>query len=282
MFTNFRRLRDIVTEIGISISEKTREIRSRLEEGIVSESGESIIKCCSGLYEILPDGSVVRLVIHIPQGPTGGRGKRTTDLDDPVSGWHKYHLVGCNTVNEWRYRMRKAYRPDGTFVYPVFHNGGKEYKPELRKGGRRLHLCQNCHRILLEKGYSGDYRNFDVASFLSSSILPQGFDDVAFVLEKDYLANEYPADWNKISSEYKKSKDWKCESCHLSLADNRSFLHCHHIDEVKSNISVFNLKSLCIRCHSKVHPNNSMLSNSPDLRRFNQLFPVSASESSEG
>jgi len=62
----------------------------------------------------------------------------------------------------------------------------------------------------------------------------------------------YDKNWQKISREYRKIKDYTCESCGIKPTQgfDRRFWHTHHKDGDKTNNKPSNLECLCVLCHS--------------------------------
>jgi hypothetical protein len=273
MFTDFRKLRFAIEAIGVNYSEKTRERVADLWQGEIIEGKGQLILSSQGLFEILPDGSVIRVIVHAPQGPYQSRDYSEIDLmEDPEKGWHKFHVLWCSSVETWRSRLRKTNRDDGRFTYPLFSRDRSEYKPELRDGGRSLLLCRNCSRMLKSFKVNADINSFDVREFLARRELGSSFDELNFTSDFDLVPNVYADDWGQISSNFKSMRNWICERCFIDLSSRPKFLHAHHRDHHKANNSVFNLQALCIRCHAEEHPGNSSLNGSPDLAEFNRVF----------
>lgn len=273
MFTDFRKLRFAIEAIGVNYSEKTRERVAELWQGEVIEGKEQLIPSSQGLFEILPDGSVIRVIVHAPQGPYQSRDSTGIGLmEDPEKGWHKFHVLWCTSVETWRSRLKKTNRDDGRLTYPLFSRNGTEYKPELRDGGRGLFLCGNCSRMLKSFNVNADIRSFDVRGFLTRREIGSSFDGLYFASDFDLVPNVYADDWGRISYNFKSMRNWTCERCFVDLSSRRKFLHAHHRDHHKANNSLFNLQALCIRCHAEVHPSNSSLNGSPDLAEFKRSF----------
>lgn len=276
-FTNFSKLRAIIESIGVNYAEQTAQRKEILWRGEIIQGKEDVIVTSQGLFEILPDGSVIRVIVHAPQGPYQSREHPEADLmEDPTKGWHKYHVVWCATVAKWKRNLRKTNRNDGKFTYPLFWRDGNEYRPELRDGGRPLYLCQNCAKQIRRHGIDASIANFDVQNFLNQEQLGSSFGDLSFTSDYDLIPNVYSSDWPQISRRFKEVRNWTCEKCYQNLNQARKLLHAHHRDRNKANNSVFNLQALCIRCHAREHPENEKLAAAPDLHEYNRLFPIAA------
>ena len=272
-FTDFSRLRRIIEDLGVNWDELTRDRLQLLWQGEIISAREELIVTRAGLLEVLPDGNVIKVIVHAPQGPYRNRNyPERVLMEDPEKGWHKFHVLLCSTVQTFK-SLRKTNRNDGNFTYPLFWREGQEYKPELRDGGRPLLLCKNCAKLLENEGVRVRVDNFDVKGFLASPGLGSRFSQVPTQVDFDLVPNVYAEDWPRVSKRFKEMRNWTCEKCSINLSDHRRFLHAHHRDEHKANNVIFNLQALCIRCHAGVHPQNSHLNGHPDLAKFERLFP---------
>jgi hypothetical protein len=274
-FTDFSLLRRAVANLGVNIDALTRERLEILWKGEEFVGRESLVTSeeGGGLYEILPDGTVIRLVVHAPKGPSryGRDGNDEYSLLNDSQMWHKYHIYWCQTLESWSHRLRKTSRNDGKFTYPVFDLNNNEYKPELRDGGRSLNLCRNCIKHI-PGGRIPD--NYTLEEFLRHGISNTRFTEISIVSDYDQLPNIYPSDWHTISQKFKEMRFWKCEECFIDLSENslRRYLHSHHRDGRRNHCSVTNLQALCIRCHAGKHPNNQSFQESADLQKFREIF----------
>jgi len=271
-FTTFSKLKSIILDLGVGLLEKTEQRSQQLHAGVLITGPDDLIITNEGLFEILPDGSVIRVIVHAPQGPYSNK-QDIYHLDDPGEGWHKYHIYWCKTVQQWRNRLRKTNRNDGSFNYPVFQSNGREYKPEMARGGRNLNLCYNCLKIAHRSGFRGSVNHFDINNFLTQQPNLDNFSTIDHTTDYDRIPNVYAAEWPEISKEFKSQRNWTCERCRINLTTHKNYLHAHHRNERKYDNSLFNLEALCIRCHAEAHPNNNML-RGKNLTEFNEFFPL--------
>jgi hypothetical protein len=182
---------------------------------------------------------------------------------------YKYHISWCSTLAQMKRqgRFKSRYfvsrRIDGKFKVNLLYGDVIVEENKLVE----MKVCRNCLDKLSFKGYSHQgkksdrndvYNNFQISEFLESygskiyTIPPQDVDTAP--------VNVYSNDFNQISSNYRKSQNWKCEQCGLDLSSNKRNLHTHHIDGNKSNNRYSNLQALCIECHS-TQPNHSQMNN---------------------
>jgi hypothetical protein len=273
MFTEFLKLRIAIEAIGVNYSEQTKRRVDELWKGEIIAGKEDLIFSSQGLFEILPDGSVIRVIVHAPQGPYQSRELAQADLmNDPEKGWHKYHVLWCGAVEMWRNRLRKTNRDDGKFTYPLFWRDGSEYMPGLRDGGRALLMCRICAKMLETQGVKANIHTFNVRDFLTRQRIGTSFERIGFTSDFDEIPNVYSDDWGKISRQFKEMRNWACERCFIELSAHKKYLHSHHRDHHKANNCVFNLQALCIMCHANEHPGNRELNGSPDLIEFKKVF----------
>ena len=87
---------------------------------------------------------------------------------------------------------------------------------------------------------------------------------------KTYIPYVYTQNWNRISTQIKTKKEYRCESCGFKAPDNyhKKFIHTHHINGDKQNNTMDNLKVLCIKCHSDVDIYHKRIKSSENYREF--------------
>ena len=93
---------------------------------------------------------------------------------------------------------------------------------------------------------------FDVQNGNYIHIIPKHSDETAPI-------NKYSDDWELVSKLCRQRKSWICEGCNGNFINNKQQLHVHHIDGIKFNNNISNLKVLCIDCHKKLHPHLRLL-----------------------
>lgn len=272
MFTMFEKLADAVRFIGIDVQERAREVYAELcGDGIlVEDESKDFVRSESGIFHTLPDGSVIRVVLHITQKTlyTGG----LPTLED----YHKYHVFNCEALQMMhaigrgeRYCM--AARTDGRFRYILLRHNRivKEYKGA---GGAPLILCKFCHRIYDGRVNRNGSRPFELSSFLCGSDF-LGDLTAHHRLDSDDALNVYPRDWALISQRRKSSVAYKCEKCHIDLSEQhlRKFLQAHHIDGRKNNNSVMNIRVLCVFCHAEEPLHKGLIAHTPLYAQFKEL-----------
>ena len=243
----FDGLLNAVINLGVSVSEKTRKFVKELDSGILIEDESSIIETSQGLYDIAPNGDVLKISIFINQ-----RNSRHNPAFESIGDWNKYHLFKCTTIEHYpvsrKYRYKKTNNQQGLFKYIITYKNS-EYKPEERKAGRKLYLCKNCQKELPSQFKQFSVSDFPIKDFFK--FIPKTNFSDTFEYDHDQVPIFYSYDWDKIAKKLKDERNWTCEQCYLNLSMERRYLHAHHMDGNPGNNSVANIKALCIYCHSE-------------------------------
>ncbi|MDR3012603.1 MAG: HNH endonuclease [Chitinispirillales bacterium] len=189
-------------------------------------------------------------------------------------GLPKFHIADCETLQRARdtNRFQKyvaSIKLDGTFKVNIIpgHGNPKEMEVELA-------VCKNCLIRLNYKNYNkydkpqreGIFHSFSIKEFFdqykSTNVVSPKYNATTAPL------NNYPADWDKIRAEQKRSKNYTCEQCHKNLKDNSHFLDVHHKNRRKNDNSPENLALLCIKCHSEQGDDHLHLKSNPRYAKF--------------
>ena len=267
-FPMFEELLTTVRSLGVNIVVHSNKIFQQLiSDGIEIEDEKSIVRAQSGIYNVLPDGRIVKVVLHITQ-----KALYTTQIPE-AENYHKYHLFNCSTLEMMqsigrgdRYRM--ASRGDGLFNYTITRKQ-KVVRKYAGDKGAPLHFCRNCLVIYNSRFNRFGSHPFDLRRFIETNEL---HGDVSLRrIALDDVPNVYAADWAEISRRTKEARNYICEECGVDLSspEVRRFLHAHHIDGQMSNNVLANIKILCISCHEE-QPLHAHIRNNPAYAQFQQ------------
>ncbi len=279
--TDFSVLKETVERIGIPPSERARLIVEQLDDGIMVESKTEYISAPSGFFNLLPNGDIVRLILHL--GAYHGKTQDGWELYE-TDHWHKYHLTPCGSVNgappSRRLRYVKTRRFDGKFRYRIHNAFGEEVQPELTVQGRTLNLCGSCRNKIIDRmGFVDFAKEFNLQEFVN------GYASVAMRFVPDPIRYDGDTiyyfkrdDWNEIARYAKERGGWFCAGCRLNCSHraHRQFLQAHYQEGVIGG-ALANVTPLCIGCHSREPgSNHRRLRRLPLFQKFVAAFPVSA------
>jgi hypothetical protein len=191
----------------------------------------------------------------------------------------------CDTlsrmIDQGRYKKRYvvAARDDGQFRIHKIQNGKIAIDSD-----EKLDVCQNC---LQELNYE-EFTQLDwpakrnrVKAFSVQKFFTEYGQSCVWAMPKydseHAPPNIYSAHFYRIAKAIKEQRGYRCENrtCRIDLssAENRRFLHAHHVDADKSDSHPSNIRLLCIRCHASEFQ-HSHLRDSPDYDTFCRKFPV--------
>lgn len=193
-------------------------------------------------------------------------------------GLPKFHIFECETI--------RKFLEKGVFnQYYSFSTANTNDIVERRTGkvhkNVSLSLCGYCRHMLLdmqtEELFGQDM--VGVKALLVNSVSnTQGFYDAFGGSEQqnelpdqiDVDMFGYVKDWQKISEFIREKNEFVCEHCGAILYGfNKRFLEVHHINGNKLDNREYNLKCLCIKCHSEIderHKKNYQDSRSNRIR----------------
>lgn len=276
--TDFSVLKETVARIGIPPSERARLIVEQLDDGIMVESKTEYISAPSGFFDLLPNGDIVRLILHL--GAYHGVTKDGRELYDSER-WHKFHLTPCGSVKgappSRKLRYVKTRRFDGKFRYRVHNGFGEEVQPQLTVQGRALKLCGSCRNKIIDRmGFEDFVNEFNLQEFVN------GYASVAMRFNSDPIRYDGDMidyfkwdDWNEIARYVKARSGWICAGCRLncSYRTHRKFLQAHYEKGVVGG-ALANVTPLCIGCHSREPgSNHRRLLRLPLFQEFTAAFP---------
>lgn len=154
-------------------------------------------------------------------------------------GLPKYHICECETRQSYSGYVFTNKMP----VKIISRDEEKNFY------NVKLDLCKNCRKEINHNLW-GRFSNLDWYD-----VVLKKASETTFTI-KDAKRNGYVKLWKQISEAYREKKQFICEECSINLKNDKFFLEVHHIDKNRLNNKEDNLKSLCVLCHSKEHPNN--------------------------
>jgi len=167
---------------------------------------------------------------------------------------------------EWKgYMYMPTYRVKRYNSMPRFHLTRCEKIQELFSGGHGHYYKWSNNKLndITERDTREVYENqkLQLCSHCRASIIgikdTEDFFETLETEEPETKSVEvdifgYDKNWQKISREYRKIKNYTCENCGVKPARDfdKRFWHTHHKDGDKTNNKQPNLECLCILCHS--------------------------------
>jgi 5-methylcytosine-specific restriction endonuclease McrA len=252
--TKFKELWNVVNNFELDRISQT-EIRIFSDTGLDTDFSD-VFEIDGTLVTILKDGTVRKAIIYISEKPK----------------WHferwgenaypKYHIEHCQEIrrminNGKKDRYKKAHTKDGKFFMVI--SGGENER-------RKLEVCGYClNEYNKENIHKFKKETFNILNYIKEPINNNNFNqlnDTYFKDDLETVPSFYAHNWNEISNELKKIKNYTCQKCAINLQDTKQYLHTHHVDSNPSNNVISNLKVLCIACHANEFNHSHIKSNS--------------------
>jgi hypothetical protein len=249
---------------------------ARLDETERQQLRDSGIEVDPNALTVLGDGTLAykdsRVLVYIRDVQEG-------ISDDSLP---RYHLMNCSTLQ----KMSASGRFSRRYVVSTKHDGHFTVnflrERYLSTKSMRLSVCMNCLSKLRFDGFSyqmtahakNEYvYKFKPADFFAAYPMSLSVPTPTFN-EFEAPIDNYPDDWSTVSLDIRSKRGWRCEDCsrYLQAPEVRKFLHVHHVNGIKRDVSESNLRALCIRCHAK-QPYHARMRALPDFAKYEAIFP---------
>ncbi len=255
---DFPKLKQALERLGVQVGKAKPYVSVGTIEVLPELIGTQIKYDADGIYYVDDNG-----VSH-----KGFLYKQRFFFHDYGDKMPKFHIRLCSAIQDFG---RDAYRfaNDEPIKVIARDRGMRGREIEVKN----LQLCSYCASMVLFSEDSGVRNSTDFVEILKAGEPQEEQEE----LELDIFG--YVRDWERISTEYRESKEYTCEKCGLHIDDPmlRFYMHTHHKDGNKQNNKLNNLQCLCVRCHANIdesHQHNfSHGANAVILRDFNKLFP---------
>ena len=208
------------------------------------------------------------------------QGSKITEVLQEGDKGTRFHVADCRTLKEMRRKGRFERYVVTNNISGSFYVTGKDWSSEEELNGHTiLRVCQNCIKALNYKG-AKQGQAWNIAAFFSIeeffSTYSSFFTHLPSRTAGKQVEEGYSADWPQISARYKTSQNFKCECCSVDLSNHKRLLHVHHLNGVKSDNSMNNLRALCAACHKEQPHHSHMFVPHKDKRLINHLRRVQA------
>lgn len=140
-------------------------------------------------------------------------------------------------------------------IRSVYHVGLKQD----RSFHAHLNICPLCLENIKWKNFNVNMRDDEKDKILSEFSFKDFYIAYSADLYADYARmydlevepntqNLFTQDWYQVSSAFKAKMKWRCSDCRRDFEKNKSELYVKHINGIKTDNRMVNLKALCSIC----------------------------------
>lgn len=196
------------------------------------------------------------IVLYIPDHSYGDTFEQV--MSGNLNAGKKFHLTFCSVLEKMK--------ANGRYERYHINNNEEQLFQIVDKLGNTsitpLLVCIPCLTQLNYQNYNHSRNNqhkirkeFRFKEFLE--IYTTNFNELPHYVGQD--KGGYTSDWVSISTLYRASKNYTCESCGVNLNSRKGLLHTHHKNGVTHDNRPSNLKAVCVLCHYE-EPNHAHMS----------------------
>jgi hypothetical protein len=192
-----------------------------------------------------------QVLLYIPD-----QGWRITEVLENGTVGKKFHVSHCRTLVSMKDAGRfERYVATNDLSGEFDVHGVDNFTRQEVEGRAELSVCKNC---LTKLNYRDSIdiqirkkvcREFSITEFFEtySTIFPYRPKQLGASASK----RGYTSDWKEISARERQKKNYSCEECSVNLSSHKNLVHVHHINGVRSDNQVSNLRVLCAPCHKQ-------------------------------
>lgn len=238
------------------INKELQDISDRFNEG-KEINGEELQKISEKWEskELLIDEEGNPFVLYIPDWSTFGRyGKPKNPERD--NGYRKFHFSWCKTLISMDEKGKSDRYVKETDIENTSFEGKNKDGEKIIKELQSCIFCKNNIKEKVEDSWDESYygrNHMNLLAFFEKYGKPDFKNKDEF--PESLYGSKYPENWKNISRKLREAANWKCKKCDKDCSNEKDFLDVHHLNGVRDDIKIKNLRVLCKKCHSE-EPNH--------------------------
>ncbi len=195
-------------------------------------------------------------------------------IRDAMSFEPRFHVAHCKTLIQ-----KRADGTDAKYVASVRTDGNfrvcRNASGDLEES--KLDVCQNClikiHWNNFNSNFTKKRRNSIIENFSLSDFFnkyPSSLHKIAPTHDEySAPANTYSKGFEETSRAYRIKSNFRCDQCGwtATAAEEKRFMHTHHINGLRWDDRDENLRVLCLECHAD-QPAHAHMKRTSEYRDF--------------